>query len=238
MFILDAFNGVGHVRVAAVLLWVLWFFSCGVVISVSPDVSLVFTRDVNVMETMNGSWVEFPRDRPVRAWCPRWNPSGLPGTRGIPPGAVKAHPGSGHDGLIRQAGAETTVEVNPVAGTELRCGHGATHHPWGWLGRWQREVPESLRWGHAEALCGFLLVLCLGLGTEPTAALAQHNSVGWPATVYVGTSDRTREMSLLWRGRYCQCNKRPHRTHRRAHCQEAGARVPPAFAGGAILGGS
>ena len=53
----------------------------------------------------------------------------------------------------------------------------------------KREVPESLRWGHAEALCGFLLVLCLGLGTEPTAALAQHNSVGWPATVYVGTSD-------------------------------------------------
>ena len=27
----------------------------------------------------------------------------------------------------------------------------------------KREVPESLRWRHAEALCGFVRLLCLGV---------------------------------------------------------------------------
>ena len=54
------------------------------------------------------------------------------------------------------------------------------------------EVPKCLRWGHAEALCGFLLVFfCLEVENEPTAALVQHHVFagqlgfwqGWTATL-------------------------------------------------------
>ena len=39
-------------------------------------------------------------------------------------------------------------------------------------------VPESLRWGHGGPLSESLVAfLCLGAGTEPAVALAQHNSV-------------------------------------------------------------
>ena len=59
--------------------------------------------------------------------------------------------------------------VDPVSGAELRCGHGATHHPWGPLGRWQtsRECHRFLHWGYAEALSESSLAFC-AFGLEPS----------------------------------------------------------------------
>ena len=62
-------------------------------------------------------------------------------------------------GVLRLQIQQTEPRVQPLASyaeaeAELRCGHGATSHPWGPLGRWQTsvELRRFLRWGHAEAL--------------------------------------------------------------------------------------
>ena len=49
---------------------------------------------------------------------------------------------------------ESNLEEEGNAGAELRCGHGATHHPCGPLDRWQtsRECLRFLRWSHGEPL--------------------------------------------------------------------------------------
>ena len=49
---------------------------------------------------------------------------------------------------------ESNLEEEGNAGAELRCGHGATHHPWGPLGQWQtsRECHRFLRWGRGGPL--------------------------------------------------------------------------------------
>ena len=39
------------------------------------------------------------------------------------------------------------------------------------------EVPESLRWGHAEPLSWSSVVLCLWAGNEPAVALVQWHTV-------------------------------------------------------------
>ena len=72
--------------------------------------------------------------------------------------------------------------VNPVAGTELRCGHGSTLYPWGPLGQWQtlEGVPQFLRWGHGDLLSEFSLAFsALGLETSLQRG-AVHKSRGLP----------------------------------------------------------
>ena len=67
----------------------------------------------------------------------------------------------------------------------LSCGYGSrlTVSLLRPLGQWQtsRRCHRFLRWGHAGPLIeSSLVILCLGAGTEPTAALAQYNSAaGW-----------------------------------------------------------
>ena len=53
-------------------------------------------RDGNVMATMNGSWVEFPRARTVRAWSPRWESIRVARESGILAEDFKARPDSGY----------------------------------------------------------------------------------------------------------------------------------------------
>ena len=63
----------------------------------------------------------------------------------------------------------TLPSVVVLAGAELRCGYGATPHPWGLLGQWQtsRGCHRFLRWRHPGAVIESSLAFCTS-GLKPS----------------------------------------------------------------------